>query len=430
MRFGLSRTRALLAALGDPHVRDSVHIVGSNGKTSTAHFAAAALASQGRGVGLYTSPDVLGWNERIVVDGEPVSPAQFALAIGEVREAAGRLELAADDAVTQFEALTAAAFVAFAHSGCDVQVLEAGLGGRYDATNVLPPERTAVALTNVSLEHTDLLGETHEAIAAEKLAVCGPRAEVVVGPMEDVASEAVARVVARRGSAARWVGDEILAGESSDGVWVRTRSREYPRLCLSARGSVQRGNLAVALGVTEAVLDGPIADLDALRRAVRDTRAPGRLELVAGRPPVLMDGAHNPAAMSALAAAIPEILPQGPPLAVLSTLGDKDVEAMLSALAPVVGLVVTTTSSHPRAIGAERLAARCRRAGLRAISVEAPEQALDEALARAGSARAVVVCGSLYLLRDLYPSIVRRDPQGFESSPDMLARAAHRRAAH
>ena len=198
MRFGLERMRALLDALGHPERgRPAIHVVGSNGKSSTARLAAAALAGEGLRVGTYLSPHVTGWRERIELAGRPVTPGRFAVAVGAVRDAAADLALPPGDAVTQFEALTAAAFWAFAGAGVDAAVVEAGLGGRFDATNVLPG--SVVVLTNVALEHTDLLGETEEAIAAEKLAVA-PRGSdrLVVGRLSPAARVAVAAQMAAR----------------------------------------------------------------------------------------------------------------------------------------------------------------------------------------------------------------------------------------
>jgi dihydrofolate synthase/folylpolyglutamate synthase len=192
MRFGLERIRALLAALGDPqHAAPAVHVVGTNGKSSTTRLAAAALASTGRRVGAYLSPHILDWTERVQLDGAPVDDAAFAAAAGDVREAAEALPLEEGDTVTQFEALTAIAFRAFAAAGVDATAVEAGLGGRWDATNVLGDD-AAVVLTNVTLEHTEFLGDTEAAIAGEKLAVCADGSDrLVVGPLTPAARAAV-----------------------------------------------------------------------------------------------------------------------------------------------------------------------------------------------------------------------------------------------
>lgn len=426
MRFGLRRMRALLAQLGDPHLgRPTLHVVGTNGKSSTARLAAAALDSQGRTSGLYLSPHVEGWCERIAVGGRPLDAAGFAAAVGEVRAAAARLRLAPDDGVTQFEVLTAAAFWVFGEWGVQAAAVEAGLGGRYDATNVLAPH-AAVALTNVALEHTDLLGDSEEAIAGEKLAVAHDGAgPVVVGPMPARAGAAVAAVAATRSLRLERVGEEISAEPVEGGVSVRTPRGTYERLPLPLRGDFQRANLAVALAGAELVLGGPL-DPAPLAPALAGVRLAGRFELLDGRPVLLLDGAHNPAGMAALCAALPEALGRRRTVAVVSVLGDKDVRAMAGSLAGVCDHVVATRSAHLRAAEPERLANLLRASGASASFDPDPRSAVAGAARRAGPGGAVVVCGSLYLLADLRPALVEGAAQGAANPPAMLARATPR----
>ncbi len=429
MRFGLRRMRALLVELGDPHLgRPSLHVVGTNGKSSTARLAAAAFDSQGRTSGLYLSPHVDGWCERIAVEGRPVDAECFAAAVGAVRAAAGRLRLAPDDGVTQFEVLTAAAFWVFAEWGAQAVAVEAGLGGRYDATNVLAPH-AAVALTNVALEHTDLLGDSEQAIAAEKLAVAADGARpVVVGPMPPAAQAAVAAVAARRSLGLERVGREIHAGVVEGLVSVRTPRGAYHGLPLPLLGGFQRANLAVALAGAELALGMPLEEAP-LARALVGVRLPGRLELLAGRPPLLLDGAHNPAGMAALCAALPEVLGPRRTVAVVSVLGDKDVRGMAAPLARACDYVVATRSAHLRAVEPDRLADLVREAGAPAVAAPDPWGAIAEARRQAGSDGAVVVCGSLYLLADLRSTLVGGAEQGGPNPPAILARATPRPAA-
>lgn len=419
MRFGLERMHALLDALGHPEaVAPALHIVGTNGKSSTARLAAGALAGQGRRVGTYLSPHVTDWTERVQLGDRPLSEERFAAAVTAVREAAEALALPDDDAVTQFEALTAAAFWAFREAGADALVIEAGLGGRYDATNVLPG--AAVVLTNIALEHTELLGDTEEAITAEKLAVVDEGSDrLVVGPLSPAAERAVGAECARRGLRPLRYGAGLSAREGADGVDVVTPHAAYIGLPLALKGAFQRDNLAVAIAGSEMLLGGPL-DVGRLRPAVAAVRVPGRLELVAGDPPVILDGAHNPAGMQAMARALPGVLcGRRPAAAVVSVLGDKDAAAMVAALAPVVDLILATRSSHARAVDAEALAGLARAAGASARAVPDPLQALAAARAAAGSEGVVVIAGSLYLLADLRPRIVAEstDP------PATLARA-------
>ena len=420
MRFGLERMDALLERLGHPErSAPALHIVGTNGKSSTARLAAGALAGQGRRVGTYLSPHVTDWTERIQIDGAAIAEDGFAAAVSAVRDAAGALAMPDGDAVTQFEALTAAAFWSFREAGADALVIEAGLGGRYDATNVLQPG-AAVVLTNIALEHTELLGDTEEAIAGEKLAVVPDGSErLVVGPLSPAAARAVAAECARRGLRPLRYGAGLSAREGEGGVDVVTPRAAYPGLPLGVLGAFQRDNLAVALAGAEMLLGGAL-DPGTLRAAVAAVRVPGRLELVPGAPPLVLDGAHNPAGMEAMARSLPQVIEgRGPAVAVVSVLGDKDAAAMVAALAPVVDLVVATRSSHARAVDADDLAALARAAGSAVETVADPSAALALARARAGSEGIVVVAGSLYLLADLRPRIMA----GLSDPPATLARA-------
>lgn len=425
MRFGLERIRALLAALGHPERSGrALHIVGTNGKSSSARLAAAALGSQGPRAGAYLSPHIVDWTERIQIGGAPVSEERFGAAVGAVHRAAAGLGLPPGDSVTQFEALTAAALVAFRDAGVEAWAIEAGLGGRYDATNVLPG--AAVALTNVALEHTDLLGDTEAAITAEKLAVCPDGSDrLVVGPLTPAAREAVTAECARRGLRPVRHGMELWASGQGDRVRVVTPLRAYDELPLGVRGAFQRDNLAVALAGAELVLGGPL-DPGPLRDALAAVRIPGRLEVVAGDPLTVLDGAHNPAGMEAMAASLPGVVGSRRPVAaVLSVLGDKDAAAMTRRLSRAVGLVVATRSSHARAASPERLAELARAAGAPARVVPGPAAALAAAREAAGPEGAVVVAGSLYLLADLRPLLV---PEAAEP-PATLARAREGRTS-
>jgi dihydrofolate synthase / folylpolyglutamate synthase len=408
MRFGTERMRSLLAALGDPQDHaPALHVVGTNGKSSTTRLAAAVLrAGEGR-VGAYTSPHVTDWRERIQIDDEPISEERFAAAITEVRAASEALDLPGGDAVTQFEALTAAAFTAFRAADARVMVIEAGLGGRYDATNVLRPG-AAVILTNVSLDHTELLGESEAEIAAEKLAVCADgHRRLTVGPCAPVAERAVRAECVRRGLVPEWVGRDIRVDDDPDGgLRVGTPRGEYSGIRLPLAGEFQRGNLAAAIGGAEMVAGGPL-DGTAVARAVSNVTMPGRLEWASGAPPVLLDGAHNPAGVSALVAALPEVTgARRPRVGVVSTLGDKDVPAMMAALAPHLDMVVATGSHHARALPAAEVARITRAAGADVVAEPDPGAALALARRLAGPQGVVIVTGSLYLLVDIRPAVI------------------------
>ncbi len=340
--FGLERMRALLADLGDPQRRfPAIHVVGTNGKTSTTLAAAALLRSSGLRAGAYISPHVLGWSERIQIDGEH---AELERALARVRpHAAG---------ATQFEVLTAAALAEFAASHVDVAVVEAGLGGRHDATNVL--EADVVVLTNVALEHTDVLGDTREAIAAEKLAVVSRGALVVLGEpgWDDLARTAGAGRV-----------------EQADD-----------------------SNLALALAAVEGLLGRPVDP-----HAADALQVPGRLERRRERPLEIWDGAHNLAGIGYL---LPR-LPARRYTIVASILADKQAEPMLEALAVLGDTLIATRSANARALPAEELARLAARYFARVETEPVPAAAAARARTIAGPDGAVLVTGSLYLLSEL-----------------------------
>ena len=337
--FGLERIQTLLARLGDPQLRyPSIHVVGTNGKSTVTRTIEALLADAGVSVGSYVSPHVRGWSERIRVRGEE---ADFEAAIARVRAEAERLD------ATQFEVLTAAALAEFAAAGVDVAVVEAGLGGRHDATNVL---RSPVqVVTNVALEHTEVLGTTREAIAAEKLAVVQRGATVVLGEPEWEA-------LARENGAAQ----VVLAG---------------------------RSNLALGLAAAEAFLGRPVD-------GHVDVRLPGRLERIGEDPLEIWDGAHNLAGLGYL---LPR-LPTARYVVVASILTDKDVDGMVAALSVLGDRLVATSSSNERALSAADLAQRAAPFFSQVEAIEDPAESLRHARA---FGEPVLVTGSLYLLADL-----------------------------
>jgi dihydrofolate synthase / folylpolyglutamate synthase len=343
--FGLERMRALLAELGDPQrAFPSIHVVGTNGKSTTTRMTAAVLAGEGLLAGAYTSPHVRSWSERIRVGG---NEADLESALARVRLAAERLD------ATQFEALTAAAFAEFAAAGVEVAVVEAGLGGRLDATNVL--DARVVVLTNVALDHTDVLGSARNQIAAEKLAVVPPGATVVLGEPE----------------------------------WEQEARERGAALVELAAGS----SVALAVAAAQAFLGRPVDAAPA-----QSVRLPGRLERRSESPLEIWDGAHNLAAVGWLLARVPArryVL-------VVSILGDKDATRMLAGLSALGDTMVATTSSNSRSLPVDELA---RMAAERFRIVEAvaePAEARARARELAGPDGAVLVTGSLYLLADLH----------------------------
>jgi dihydrofolate synthase/folylpolyglutamate synthase len=383
MRFGLDRMHRLMTVLGLPQRRfASVHVVGSNGKSSTARFCAAILERHGLRSGSYTSPHLRSFRERIEVGEEPVSEGDFAAAVTRAAEAAQMVNRTAeaDDHVTQFEALTAAAYHELARRGVEVAVIEAGLGGRFDATNVIPSK--VQVLTSVSLEHTRWLGPTLADIAREKLAVVHDHATLVVGELEPdvlrVAQETVAERHAR---------------------CVVAQPFEAP---LRAAGTFQHVNFGLAAAAAEAFLGRPL-DSAALKAAAAETVVVGRLERVGERPLTLFDGAHNPSGATALAASVPEVLgARRPRVAVIGVLEDKDAAGMLETLLPHFERVVFTRPANPRALSPATLVTLAEKlGGPPAETVAEPRAALAHARELAGPDGAVLATGSIYLIADL-----------------------------
>jgi dihydrofolate synthase/folylpolyglutamate synthase len=393
MRFGLDRMHKLMTVLGMPQRRfASIHVVGSNGKSSTTRMIAAILERHGLRTGTYTSPHLRSFAERIELGERPLEGAVFAAAVERVARAARLVDrtLEEGDRVTQFEALTAAAYAELARSGVEVAVIEAGLGGRYDATNVIPSK--VQVLTGVGLEHTRWLGPTIADIADEKLAVVRDHATLVTGDLDPEADAVVARVVADRH--ARLV---RAPGEA-----------EVPR---RAAGAFQRRNFALARAAAEAFRGS--LDEGAVRRAADEVEVPGRLQTVADRPLTLHDGAHNPSGARALAEALPEVVGARRPLvAVVAILDDKDAAEMLRELLPAVDRVVFTRSANPRSLPPGTLLNLNEQLdGPEAEVVGDPRAAVDRARAVAGPGGAVIVTGSIYLIADLV-----RDEDGARAS--------------
>lgn len=383
MRFGLDRMRRLLTVLGSPQERyGAIHVVGTNGKSSTTRMTAAILERHGVRAGSYLSPHLVSFAERIRVGDRDIGEDAFAAAVGRARRAAERVDrtLGEGDRVTQFEALTAAALDELARQEVEVAVVEAGLGGRYDATNVL--DAPVVVLTNVGLEHTRWLGPTIADIAREKLAVLPAGGTLILGA--DMHPDAVAEAEA--------------AAAQQDATIVRAPAD--PGVPVHALGDFQRRNFAAAMEAARAWL-GRLDD-EAVRAAAAQVAVPGRFQLVDHAPDTVLDGAHNPGGMAALAASLPAFLAGRPLTAVVSVLDDKDAAAMLAALLPHCAHVMVTSNANPRALSPATLESLAEQLGGRDVRREPdPRRALARARELAGPDGVVLATGSIYLIADL-----------------------------
>jgi dihydrofolate synthase/folylpolyglutamate synthase len=400
MRFGLDRMRRMMTVLGSPERRfDPIHVLGTNGKSSTTRMVAAILERHGLLTGAYLSPHLVSYHERVRVGERELDADSFAAAIGRASWAAERVNrtLGEDDHVTQFELLTAAALWEMAERGVEVAVVEAGLGGRYDATSVI--DARVSVLTNVGLEHTRWLGPTLKDIAEEKLAALRPRATLVLGADLAPAALAVAeRVAAERDAPI------VHAPAASDAVSLR------------AQGSFQRRNFALARAAAESYLRAvgiPVRE-QALAEAAASTEVPGRMQLVDLDPPTLLDGAHNPDAVAALVESLPDVLGERPLALVLGVLEDKDAASMLAALLPLCERAWFTAPPSSRALSPAALESLARQLGFEAAACEPrPSRALEQARRWARERRGgVLVTGSVYLIGELLGQLERSDPAG------------------
>ena len=409
MKFGLETMRALTAELGHPErAFPCLLIAGTNGKGSVAAYCDAALRASGLCVGRYTSPHLVRINERISVAGRDISDAAFARAVVEVREAARRCIRAGgfEDEPTFFETVTAAALVHFRRARVEVAVLEVGLGGRLDATNVVDP--VASAIVSIDFDHQAYLGETLASIAREKAGVLRHRRTTVLGPLPREARPAIARE-------ARELGARLVDARRSARVEDReplldvTTPRARYRGLRPLPGAHQRDNLLVAIRLLEAAAEvGVRLDRSALPSAITRTRWPGRLESVGGTPALLLDGAHNPAGARALAGHLRD----GPPFVlVFGAMADKDVRGLARELFPLASGIVLTRPRIPRAAAPGEIARRAGRLAAGAVVEPTVGRALARArsLARAhGSDTRVVVAGSLYLVGAVKALLERR----------------------
>ncbi|MCU1493161.1 MAG: folC [Acidimicrobiaceae bacterium] len=402
----LERIRALLFAMGDPQqAYPVVHVTGTNGKGSTTRMCSTLLSVQGLSVGTYTSPHLERLNERIVRDGAAIDDAELEEVLRSLAALEDFLSSRGSWPIppTWFELVTAAAFRWFADVAVEVAVVEVGLGGRYDATNVA--DGAVAVVTNVDLDHVQILGGTRESIAREKSGIVKEGSIVVVGE-RDPAIAAIfaeeARTVGARAVWQRGVDFECSANRAAHGgrlLDIRTPAASYENLYLPVFGAHQGDNAAAALAAAEALLGAPLDD-DVVIQAFAATTVPGRLEVVGRRPVVLLDGAHNPAGAAALGAALAEEFAAAPRIiTVLGCLRGRDPDELLAALGTDrINTVVACAPPSPRALPAAEVAEAARTLGIATQVVEAVPDALELALDLADPDDVVLVTGSLYVV--------------------------------
>ena len=401
---GLEAVLDLLERLGNPHRRlAAIHVAGTNGKGSVCAMIESVLRASGFRTGLYTSPHLIDFSERFRLDGVPAGERTL--------DAALERTLAADAAArrdglrpaTFFEISTAAAFLLFAESEADVVVLETGMGGRWDATNVVIPLLSVI--TRIDLDHAEWLGDSLAAVAAEKAGIVKPGRPVVSAPQ---AEEAAAELL-ETGAPIVWADEAASVAKIGEPQRLRieTPNRRLSPIRLPLLGAFQRENAALAVAALE--LAGDLLDFEpAFERGLEAVRWPGRFELVGRDPPTILDGAHNPAAARALSNALKEAFPRRSVAFVLGFLTDKAVEDFAREIAPAAGTVWTVSLDDERGLDAEAAAVRLRAAGLEAEAAE-PGVALERARTEAARKGGVIcLTGSLRMperFSDLLPGI-------------------------
>lgn len=394
------RISALADAMGSPQsAYPVVHVTGTNGKGSTTRMISSLLAAVGVRAGAYTSPHLEAVNERIAIADEPISDEDLAAQLASLAE----LERFLGVQATWFELVTAAALRYFADEAVEAAVLEVGLGGRYDATNVA--DAGVAVVTNVELDHTELLGETRLLIAGEKAGIVKGGAVLVLGEEDEEVAAVFEEEAARVGASAVWRRGEDFAAENGRValggrvVDLHTPAGRYEDVFLPVRGAHQADNAAAALAAAQAFVGDVLSD-EVVREGFASVRVPGRLEVVSRRPLVVLDGAHNAAGVAAVGSALGEdFAAAGPVTVVFGCLRSHDPLALLAALPRErVARVVTCTPPSPRGRDGETVAEAARAAGYEAVSAGEVPDAVEAALAAVGEEELVLVTGSLYVV--------------------------------
>ncbi len=389
---GLERTRRLLGRLGNPQEKlKFVHIAGSNGKGSTAAMLASVLTAAVVKTGLYTSPHLWTFHERFQVDGAPIPGEDLAEITAQV------LEAAEDE--TEFELMTAIGMVYFLRAGCDLVVLETGLGGRLDSTNIIPPPEAAV-ITHIGLEHTELLGDTVEKIAAEKAGIIKPGCGAVLYAQGGGVRAVVEEACERQGVSLAVTEEPVVLSSGLTGQTFTYRGKGPYQIPLL--GEYQVHNAAVVLTTVE-VLRGRGWDISegAIQEGLSRAVWPGRLELARRSPDVILDGGHNPQCMEALARALRELYPGKKLIFLTGVLADKDYPAMMGEILPLAKEFYTVTPDSERAMPAAELAAYLEGRGVKAAPCGSVREGLELALVFLPPEDVVCVTGSLYMIGEV-----------------------------
>ncbi|MCK9420911.1 MAG: bifunctional folylpolyglutamate synthase/dihydrofolate synthase [Nitrospirae bacterium] len=401
IKLALSNSFALMSLMGDPHRKfRSVHVAGTNGKGSTSSFIASMLQAGGYRVGLYTSPHLVSFAERIRINNVLITEAKVVELAGRVRDASRKASLNP----TFFEVATALAFTYFAEEGVDIAVIEVGMGGRLDSTNVITP--LVSVITNIELEHTEFLGTMLTQIAGEKAGVIKQGVPVVTGAMQQEVITVIEQEAAARTAGVYRLSKDFMqvpvASPLAQVFDYRGIETSYEKIRINMLGGYQVDNACLALATIECLRNtGIIVDEAAVRRGLEQARWEGRLELVARKPDIYLDGAHNPASARKLAATVREMKhAYRRTVLIIGILQDKDWQGIIAALAPLADHVVVTKPQYSRAMEVRALASAIRKLHGSVETAETVGEAIALAGDKASSDDLVLITGSLYVVGD------------------------------
>jgi len=399
-KFDLSRMRALMNALGNPEQNyNIIHVAGTKGKGSVSAFCASVLQEAGLNTGLYTSPHLKDFEERIQINREVISQAALVNLVEEIKPF-----VAAIPRLTTFEISTALAFWYFARKGVDIAVIEVGLGGRLDATNVVTP--LVSVITSISRDHTFVLGNSLSAIATEKGGIIKPGIPVVLAPQRPEPRERITEIAAERGCSLIQVGRDYkfsIKSRSLNGqvfsLWRTSDQKKDPtRLEIALLGDHQVENAATAYGTLQTVKEAGInISEETIRQGMAKTTWAARFEILQRDPPVIIDAAHNPYSARALRNTLDQYYPDKPMILITGMSADKDIQGMIEAWLPRTAHIITTQSGHPRAIPPEELAEEIR--ALTDVPVTAESNAtssLQSALKMVADDQLILATGSVF----------------------------------
>jgi len=395
MRFGLQAIKTLLSRLGNPQkCYPTVIIGGTNGKGSTAAMTASILRCAGYNVGLYTSPHLMDVRERIVINGKKISRKDFQRIINCVKDNV-------QGPVTYFEFLTAAAFVHFQNEKVDIAVLEVGLGGRLDATNVCKP--IVSVITNIALDHTEYLGDRLESIAREKAGIIKKNGVCVTGVQQKTVLDLLKKICRQHGAGLYRLGRDIKIKKQADGLFTyKGLHQNLKNLAIPLRGDHQQSNAALALATIEiCATKGLPADVRAMRDGLRKTRWDARLEILQNKPLFLLDGAHNPAGIESLCRFLKKEFPDKKIIMIFGALADKDYRGMLKKIVPLSQKIILSGLNTKRSALPLTMKDIVRQAGREAIVAENVHQAVKAALRSAGKKDIICATGSFYLAGEI-----------------------------